>query len=110
MDSSYAAPKKQRQGLRNVVKAIFRYPEAHTGPGPAHDHQWGTTAEKPDDLPTIHQAVRDNDIPLINKILQAYPHRLHETDDRKCSSHPPTAPSNQPLTYSHSANLFTQRA
>ncbi|KAK4154351.1 ankyrin repeat-containing domain protein [Chaetomidium leptoderma] len=76
------APKKQRQGLRSAVKAIFRNPKTHTGAGPAHDSPWGNTAQKPDILPTIHEAVRDHDTAVVDKVLGAFPHELYLTDDQ----------------------------
>jgi hypothetical protein len=77
MDSSYAVPKELRQGPRNTAKAIFRNLETHIGPGLTQNY-------KLEHLNIIHQAARDNDIPRIDQILQACPHKSHETDNRKC--------------------------
>lgn len=81
--ASNDGPKKQRQGLKSAVMSIFRSSKTHTGPGPADEAPWTNGAEKPEVLPTIHEAVRDNDVGMALRILQAHPGQLHETDDRK---------------------------
>jgi hypothetical protein len=85
MSSRGSAPKKQRQSLLFSVKSIFKNSKTHTGAGPAQGSPWGSGAEQPDtlSLPTIHQAVRDNDMLMVDKVLRARPHTLEDTDDRK---------------------------
>ena len=84
MSSSGSAHKKQRQSLLFSVKSIFKSSKTHTGAGPAHGSPWSNGAEKPDiPLPTIHQAVRDNDEYMVTRVLRARPHTLEEADDRK---------------------------
>lgn len=85
MDSSNGMQRKS-WGLKFTVKNIFRNPKTHTGPGPAPDDEsrWGNTAEKPVVLSSLHEAVRNNDMAMVNRVLEAFPHELYETDDRKC--------------------------
>ncbi|KAH6843062.1 ankyrin repeat-containing domain protein [Chaetomium sp. MPI-CAGE-AT-0009] len=82
MSSNSSAPKKQRQGLFFSVKAIFKGSKPHTSAGPADESPWGNKAGRPESLPSIHEAVRDNDIPAVDRVLAAFPQELVETDDQ----------------------------
>lgn len=86
MPANSSAPKKQRQSLLFSVKSIFKG-KPHTGAGPATESPWGNKAGKPENLPlpTIHEAVRDNDIPAVDRVLAAFPRDLAEKDDRNYS-------------------------
>ena len=83
MASSDGIPKKHRQSLRHAVKGLFRNPKTQTGAAPAPSSRWEYEAGKPEELPSIHAAVRDHDIATVRRVLQAAPHQISATDDRK---------------------------
>ncbi|KAH6640520.1 ankyrin repeat-containing domain protein [Chaetomium tenue] len=83
MPSDSSTPKKRRQSLLFSVKSIFKGSKPHTGAGPAPESPWSSnTAGRPENLPTIHEAVRDNDILAVDRVLVAFPQSLDETDDQ----------------------------
>ncbi len=84
-----ADDKRPRLGLRFTVKNIFKSSKTHTGPAPANESQWGSSADQPDVLTTLHEAVRNDNLAMVNRVLKAFPHELYETDDRTLPpSHP----------------------
>ena len=89
MPSDSSTPKKRRQSLLFSVKSIFKGSKPskpHTSAGPAPKSPWNSnTAGRPESLPTIHEAVLDNDIPAVDRVLAAFPQSLAETDDRNYS-------------------------
>ena len=76
------ATKKPRLGLRFAVKNMFKNTKTHTGPAPANESQWGSSADQPDVLTTLHEAVRDDNLAMVRRVLKAFPHELYETNDR----------------------------
>ncbi|EAQ85144.1 predicted protein [Chaetomium globosum CBS 148.51] len=86
MPSDSSTPKKRRQSLLFSVKSIFKGSKPskpHTSAGPAPKSPWNSnTAGRPESLPTIHEAVLDNDIPAVDRVLAAFPQSLAETDDQ----------------------------
>ena len=93
------APKKPRLGLRFAVKNIFKNSKTHTGPAPANESQWGSSADQPDVLTTLHEAVRDDNLAMVRRVLKAFPHELYETNNRTlppCSILCPLTPALTP--------------
>ncbi len=81
--------RKRWSGLRTSVGNIFKSPRSrgHSGAAPVEDRPTphdGNNAEKPDAMPMIHDAIRENDLISVGRILQEFPSVVHEKDDRRC--------------------------
>ncbi|GAB1315768.1 B-cell lymphoma 3 protein [Madurella fahalii] len=93
MDSSDTVLRRQRQGLRLVIRTLFRNPKAQSGPQPAplshadtgEEHmplRQSGRAEKAEEQPNIHAAVRNGDLEAVQKALRAVPEALTATNDQ----------------------------
>lgn len=92
----------------NIFKG--QWTRTAAGAGPAEDRPTphdGNNAEKPDAMPMIHDAIRENDLIAVGKILQAFPAVVHEKDDRRWCQH---IPFPRPPLLTYLSPPFIQRA